>query len=140
MGRIRRTYTVQFKQQIVQQIESGLISLTDAGKKYGVHYSLIARWRERLREGKLVSGSGRAEIALATENEQLKRKIGELVMELEELKKIDSIARLRKSVSTSVITARNLDRFREDANYSDYPVVPSTTRKRAKSRKRTKRT
>ena len=140
MGKIRRTYTIQFKQQLVQQIESGLIMQKAAAQRYAIDYCILSRWREQFREGKLVDGSGRAEVALIEENLQLKRKIGELVMEIEMLKKIDPQGGRRKNVPSWLVTARDLGPSPEDARSWDSPEAPITIAPRKARKKKPKRT
>ena len=58
----------------------------------------------------------RAEVAagqLEAENQKLKAKIGELVMQNEQLKKLRAYAQRLRSADTSVITERNLDQYRK---------------------------
>jgi hypothetical protein len=52
---------------------------------------------------------------LEAENEKLKAKIGDLVMQMEHLKKLQAWAQQRKKADTSIITAKNWDQFRKPA-------------------------
>jgi cell division protein FtsB len=52
---------------------------------------------------------------LEKENEKLKAKIGELVMEIDLLKKFQKYMEKQKKLDTSVITAKNLDQFQKGA-------------------------
>lgn len=52
---------------------------------------------------------------LERENQELKAKIGELVMEVDVLKKMELYAQRLKKLNTSVITASNLDQFKRPA-------------------------
>lgn len=140
MGRIRRSYTIQFKQQVVQQMESGLITQRAAAQRYAIDYCVLGRWREQFREGKLVDGSGRAEVALIEENLQLKRKIGELVMEIETLKKIDPQGGRRKNVPSWLVTSRDLGPLPEDARSWDSQEAPITIGRKKPPKKKPKKT
>jgi len=49
------------------------------------------------------------------ENEKLKAKVGELVLQMEHLKKVQIWVQRKRNADTSVITAKNLDQFRKPA-------------------------
>lgn len=68
MGRVRRTFTTGFKQQVVSEIESGIISNSEACRKYEVGYAAVLRWRKKLSVGELSEKPSRHELALAMEN------------------------------------------------------------------------
>src|SRR5215831_14465640 len=85
----------------------------DAGRTHQLSPSLIDRWRKQFREQKLVDRPSTREQQLQTENEKLKAKIGDLVMQNDQLKKLQDYAQRLRNVDTSVITAKNLDQFRK---------------------------
>ncbi len=93
----RRQFSKEIKLQVVQELESGL-SLAEASRRYEVHPNLIRKWRELYRENgeRAFAGHGHAyreEAKVAV----LERKIGQLTMENEFLKKlIEAKRRLRK--------------------------------------------
>jgi transposase len=113
MGRIRRKFSVDFKQQVVREIEAGL-SLNEAARHHQIDPSVLSHWRNKYRQGALVEKPSPHEKALEKENEKLKAKIGELVMEIDILKKFQKYMEKQKKLDTSVITAKNLDQFRKD--------------------------
>jgi len=115
MGKDRRKFSAEFRNRIVQQIEAGLIGPSQAARQHQISRSLIEYWRKRHREGQLADQSTARERQLERENRQLKAKIGELVMQMEHLKKLQHSVRQSKSADTSVITASNLDQFRKGA-------------------------
>jgi transposase-like protein len=51
MGKQRRKFEAGFKQQIVQEVESGLLSVGAASRKYQISGSVIDRWRRQARQG-----------------------------------------------------------------------------------------
>src|SRR5262245_12734518 len=115
VGQNRRKFSPESRNRILQQIESGQISTSQAARQYQVSRSLIEYWKKRHREGQLADQSTARERQLERENRELKAKIGELVMQVEHLKKLQHLVRLTKSADTSVITASNLDQFRKGA-------------------------
>ena len=56
MGKRRRKFDTGFKQQIVQEVESGLLSVGAASRKYQISGSAIDRWRRQARQGGLQGG------------------------------------------------------------------------------------
>ncbi len=93
----RRQFTKELKLQVVQELETGL-SLAEASRRYEVHPNLLRKWRELHRESgdRAFAGHGkmyREEAKIAA----LERKIGQLTMENEFLKKlIEANRQLRK--------------------------------------------
>lgn len=115
MGESRRKFSSEFRSRVVRQVETGEISASQAARQYQVSRSLIEYWRKQHRNGLLAEQSTPRERQLERENRQLKSKIGELVMQVEHLKKLQRSVRSTKSADTSVITASNLDQFRKGA-------------------------
>jgi transposase len=92
----RRQFTKEFKQSVVQEVEAG-ISLSEASRRHEVHPNLISKWRELYRKNgdKAFAGHGnlyREEARIAS----LERKIGQLTMENEFLKKLIALDRSQK--------------------------------------------
>jgi transposase-like protein len=115
MGKVRRKFTIGFKQQVVQEVEAGLITKIQAARKYELSAGAIERWIWKYRDGTLVEKPTTEEKALKAENERLKAKIGELTMQIDLLKKLEAYAQQRRKENTSVITLRNLAQFQGGA-------------------------
>ncbi len=111
MGKQRRKFETGFKQQIIQEVESGLLSVGAASRKYQIAGSVIDRWRRQTRQGGLETGPSVRERGLERENRELKEKLAELYLENEHLKKLGDWLRRQRSVNTSVITAESLPRL-----------------------------
>ncbi len=84
----RRQFTKEFKLEVVHEVEAGL-PLAEASRQYEIHPNLIRKWRELYRENGegAFAGHGRMyreEAKIAA----LERKIGQLTMENEFLKKL----------------------------------------------------
>ena len=110
MGKQRRKFEAGFKQQIVGEVESGLLSVSAASRKYQLSGSVIDRWRQQARQGTLQGTATVREKALERENRELKEKLAELYLENSQLKKLGDWLRQHRNVSTSVITAESLAR------------------------------
>ncbi len=52
MGKQRRKFETGFKQQIVSEVESGLLSVSAASRKYQISDSVIDGWRQKARQSK----------------------------------------------------------------------------------------
>ena len=115
MGKQRRKFETGFKQQIVGEVESGLLSVSAASRKYQISGSVIDRWRWQARQGGLQRPPSVREKTLERENRELKEKLAELYLENAQLKKLGDWLRRHKNVSTSVITAQNLARSPKDS-------------------------
>lgn len=111
MGRNRRSFTIGFKEQIVAEVKSGVLTVNGASRKYELSYSTVERWIQRFNEGKLSGKAAAEDVMLRAENERLKAKVGELTMQIDLLKKFDTWVQQRRSENTSVITGRNLGQF-----------------------------
>jgi len=110
MGKQRRKFEPGFKQQIVQ-VESGLLSVSAASRKYQISGSVIDHWRRQARQGGLETVPSVREKFPEQENRELKEKLAELYLEVDHPKKLGDWLRRHKSVSTSAITAQSLTRL-----------------------------
>ena len=115
MGQNRRKISPELRNRILKAIDAGEISTSQAARQHQVSRSLIEYWKKRRREGQLADETTARERQLERENRELKARVGELVMQMEHLKKLQHWVRQSKSVDTSVITAENLDQFRKGA-------------------------
>ena len=115
MGKQRRKFETGFKQQIIGEVEAGLLTVSAATRKYQISGSVIDRWRRQARQGGLEASPSVREKGLEGENRELKEKLAELYLENAQLKKLGDWLRQRRSVSTSVITAQSLTRLPKDS-------------------------
>ena len=111
MGKQRRKFDTGFKQQIVQEVESSLLSVSAASRKYQISGTVIDRWRRQARQGGLEATASVREKFLERENRELKERFAELYLEVDHLKKLGDWLRRHKNGTTSVITAESLARL-----------------------------
>lgn len=103
---IRRRFTDEFKKRVVEEILSGSIRQSAAAREHSVSYNLISRWKHDYAMGRLdneptCAAGFEAKIA------QLERKIGQLTMENELLKKMArQTARTQNGISSKPIYTR----------------------------------
>jgi len=115
MGKIRRKFETEFKRQLIAQIEAGHRTIAQAARDHQLSRSLIERWRDQYRNNALIDRPSARERQLEAENEKLRAKVGELVMQMDYLKKLQDWVQRRKNADTSIITAKNWDQFRKPA-------------------------
>ena len=108
----KRQFEIGFKRQVVQEVESGSISLCAAGRKYELSPGLINQWRDKFRGGALTDQPSRRERELEKEVERYKVLLAEAHADREFLKKAQDYARRLKRQDTAVITGQNIDQFR----------------------------
>lgn len=111
-----RRYDAAFKSQLIEQIETGQLSASQAARDHQISRSLIERWRDQyLGRTVIVEKLSIRERQLEAENRKLKAKIADLVLEMDHIKKLQAWVQQKRSADTSVITAENWDRFRKPA-------------------------
>jgi len=115
MGKIRRKFETEFKRQLIGQIEAGQTTIGQAARDHQISRSVIERWRIHYHNNALVDRPSSRERQLEAENEKLRAKVGELVMQMDHLKKLQAWVQRRKNADTSIITAKNWDQFRKPA-------------------------
>ena len=116
MGKRRyRRYEADFKSQLIEQIQSGQVSASQASREHQISRSLIERWRDQYLGKRLVEKPSTRERQLEAENNKLKAKVADLVMEMDHIKKLQAWVQQNKSADTSVITSKNWDQFRKPA-------------------------
>jgi transposase-like protein len=112
--RRKRQFEIGFKKQVVQEVESGSISLSAAGRKYEISAGLINQWRDKFRGGALTNQPTKRERELEKELERYKTLLAEAHADREFLKKAQDYARRLRRQDTAVITGQNVSQFRTD--------------------------
>ena len=64
MGKKKRIFSVDFKKQVVREVETGVCGLTEAARRYRLAPSLIQIWRDKARDGALIDRPSTREKAL----------------------------------------------------------------------------
>ena len=115
MGKVRRKFDAAFKVQLVQEILSGQTTQSKACRDHQLSPTAVKRWIDKFQTGQPIEDRpSRRERHLEEEVRNLKAKVGELVMQIDVLKKLDDFVRQRKNATSSVVTASNLVRLRKD--------------------------
>jgi len=114
MGKVRRRFTGEFKEAVVQQALSGT-SIKEICQEHQLHHQTVTGWLSKYEEGKSLHKSSSKEKVQARQIEKLQAKVGELTMTIDLLKKLDESLRQKKKEDGSVITAKNLAQFQKHA-------------------------
>src|SRR4051794_18824776 len=101
-----RTYTIEFKRQLVEEHLGGGIGLSELARRHDISRELLRTWVKKHEAGELARGrpvtpDRRAyEVKIAG----LERKVGQLTMELDLLKKGLRSARRASGAPSSVVS------------------------------------
>ncbi len=88
MGKIKRKFEIQFKIQVCQAIESGASSVLDVCREYQLARNMVEGWLAKYVSGSLENDSPTRQRAIEKENEKLKAKVAELMLQIDVLKKM----------------------------------------------------
>jgi transposase len=84
--RNQRSFSLEFKRQIVEEILSGQSSTAQLCRRYNIGSSLLYHWKQQYSRGKFAN-EPTEEAALKDRVSQLERLVGKLTLENEFLKK-----------------------------------------------------
>lgn len=132
MGKIRRKFDITFKMQVCQQLEAGVLRMTEFCHDNQIQRTVVEGWLRRYVAGTLVPKAGDREKELERENERLKAKIGELTMTIDLLKKVEAWKKQQTSAASSIITSSNLAQFQKPAKPLALLPQPTTTSRKVR--------
>lgn len=100
-----RTYTVEFKRQVAEEHLGG-VSLNQLARRHDISRELLRAWVKKYEAGEFAGGRPTTPDRRAYEAKiaGLERKVGQLTMELDLLKKGLRSARRASGASTSVVS------------------------------------
>ena len=111
--KVRRNFTLEFKQNVLADVSNGM-SLSEAGRKYSVAPILISRWRENFLGGRLVATPTKREKELEKELDRYKKLLAEAHAEREFLKNFQTQQRLMQKFTTSAISGLDLEQLKKN--------------------------
>lgn len=115
MARKYRTYSVEFKRSLIAQIDSGAITKAAAAREHDISTSLIDRWQKKIHEGSLQDRPTKREKELEKELDRYKKKVGELALQVDLLKKLNGDLAYTKRSNGCVVTGKKSDQSPERA-------------------------
>lgn len=83
----KQSYTVEFKQEAVRQVEQDGKKVAQVARELGIAEQTLINWRKAAKAGKLAGGSGKPVTPEQMEVSRLKAENARLKMEVEILKK-----------------------------------------------------
>ena len=105
-----RQFSEEFKRSLVAQIESGVISKAAAARENDISPSLINRWQNQICEGRMQSMPTARERQLEKELDHYKKKVGELTIQNELLKKLNKTYPSMRRSCGCVVTGETVGR------------------------------
>ena len=110
-----RTFSTEFKHGIIAQIDSDTITLAAAAREHNISPSLLDKWRRQIHEGTLRDTPTANEKQLEKELDKYKKKVGELALEVDLLKKLNSDLAHTKKWNGFVVTKKQSNPSCRDA-------------------------
>ncbi|MCJ7472157.1 MAG: transposase [Actinobacteria bacterium] len=112
--RVRRTFTNEFKREVVELVVSGKVSQLEMSRKYGISPVVISRWKNEYQQGKFFENTSLDTTRLEIKLRELERLIGELTVENRTLKKIIELVEPQKKSKQQIFTSRDWEMSRKD--------------------------
>lgn len=109
-----RQHSEEFKRNLIHQLDGGAITKAGAIREHNLSGSLIDRWRRQVHEGTLKHLPTAKERQLEKELDKYKKKVGELSLEVDLLKKLKEYSLSMRRSNGYVVTGRNTDQSRKD--------------------------
>lgn len=91
MGKVRKQHSAAFKSRVAIEAIRGNRTISELSSEYGVHPTVISRWKKQALESLPQTMSGEAATGQREQNDLLARlyqRIGQLQVELDWLKKV----------------------------------------------------
>lgn len=92
----RRTFSNGFRRQVVEEVENGIKSIAQVLREHGISNSVFYGWREKYKRGGL-DNEPTSEGQYLNKIGELERKVGQLTMENDLLKKARDLYQKRIS-------------------------------------------
>ena len=106
--RVRRSFSDDFKKQVVESIVSGSVTQAEIAREYKISPVIITRWKKDYRAGKFFENVSSHDMAkLELRIRELERLLGKLTLENEMLKRVRDLNTREKKEDLSIITSRD---------------------------------
>ena len=116
MVRERRSYSNDFKKQVVESILSGSATQAELAREHRISPVMINRWKKDYKTGKFFENVTSHDMAkLELKIRDLERLVGKLTLENEILKKIRDLDTKEKKEPSSIVTSRDWDQSKGGA-------------------------
>jgi len=108
-----RHFEEDFKRDVVARIDSGAITQAQVAREHNLSPSLLDRWRKQIHEGTLRSRPSAREKQLERELDVYKKKVGELSVQVDLLKKLNETSASMRKSNGYVVTGKQSARSRK---------------------------
>jgi Transposase. len=125
MRRRMKQYTEEFRRQVVEELMTGPDSGNALSRKYGLSAGLLSHWCKRYEQAGEYDVEDDSQ-TLKTRVAELERKVGQLTMENDFLKKFAAFAKQQTNERMSIVTAKSLA-SRKPAGSLGLPAARTTT-------------
>ena len=116
MVRERRSFSSDFKKQIVESILSSSATQAELAREHRISPVMINRWHKDYKAGKFFENVSSQDMAkLELKIRDLERLVGKLTLENEILKKIRDLDTKEKKDNSSIVTSRDWDQSKVGA-------------------------
>ena len=106
--RVRRSFSDDFKKQVVESIVSGSTTQAEIAREYKISPVLITRWKKDYKAGKFFENVDSHDMAkLELRVRELERLLGKLTLENEMLKRARDLNTKEKKEELSIVTSRD---------------------------------
>ena len=113
--RTRRTFTKEFKREVVELVVSGKANQLEISRKYNISPVVISRWKSEYHQGKFFENTNPDTTRLEIRVRELERLIGELTVENRTLKKMIELVEPQKKDRRQIYTSADWEASRRDA-------------------------
>ncbi len=113
--RTRRTFSKEFKREVVELVVSGKANQLKISRKYNISPVVISRWKSDYHQGKFFENTNPGTTRLEIRVRELERLIGELTVENRTLKKMIELVEPQKKDMRQIFTSADWEASRRDA-------------------------
>ena len=114
--RVRRSFSNDFKKQVVESIVSGTSTQAEMAREYKISPVLINKWKKDYKSGKFFENVNSHDMAnLELRVRELERLLGKITLENEMLKKIRDLGTKEKKDDLSIVTSRDWEQSKGGA-------------------------
>ena len=114
--RVRRSFSDDFKKQVVETIVSGTSTQAEMAREYKISPVLINKWKKDYKSGKFFENVNSHDMAnLELRVRELERLLGKITLENEMLKKIRDLGTKEKKDDLSIVTSRDWEQSKGGA-------------------------
>jgi transposase len=134
----RRKFTVNFKQQVAQEVLSGLFTAAQLARKYNITSGTVSTWLSKYQSGYMSAVVDSVEndpAHLQARIAELERMVGKLAVENDVLKKAARFSLHTTREGLSVLSGQSSDPTGELADSSVSPRVRTTTKPNPKTKR-----